>query len=325
MVEHDPHAPGQFFSVGTVHAPRVRLALEHNLRHTLQGHQARQGVNPLLTSLNVVIGGQATVEAAMQAIGDELARVGMTGFPARANGAAMTEVLVSAPPGLADADDYLRESLRVVCMVLDAPLIQATIHHDQGRPHFHALLLPIKAGRWVGSRLHDLAAVKRLRVRMAETVGVRFGVKSETRYSGERLRLAIEMLDRWFEQHSPGFECPTYPATRAAYCKDPRPFLKLARLEVPERSFTAIMTSAGAATAEDRRQGRSSGAGKVLKQKVLHRKALCPPDKPLKQFASPESAPSPAESTLTAAQLAWRAKLARREERRRIRVVGGAA
>lgn len=296
-----------------MHTPRVRAALEHNLRHTLQARHAPEGVNASLTHTNSTIGGLATVGEALQAIFDELAAVGMAGLPTRAKAAALTEVVVSAPDGVNDPDAYLADALAAVCEVLAAPLIQAAQHRDQGRPHFHALFLPVQAGKWVGSRLHDRDAVRRLHARLSDTVGKRHGVRLAARLKGERKALGVQMLDRWF-QDSPARECPSFPAIRAAYCAHPDPFLERLGLEVPARSFASIMTGTGARTAEDGRSlanakclSSSQMGNEVLKQKLLHRIGVCSPPAPsastvevLKQFA-PVLPPPPAGPTAIAA------------------------
>lgn len=236
-------------------------AQPHNLRHLLPGHPGPQGGDPMRTPLNEVIEGVSRAPVVHEA--DLIAEAAMAPHgiqpPTRKDAVHAFELLFSAPPGFADAGEYLRACVAWAKARTGAVVISAVIHRDQGHEHCHLLLLPVVAGKWVGSRL--LGQYSAMQADFRDKVAARFGLRSEPRLAGSRKAAAVAMVLGWMEQ-SPARECPSWPAIRASIEANPSPFLAAIGLEAPAapskpgRSFTAIMTSKGTATRQDVEQRR---------------------------------------------------------------------
>ncbi len=244
---------GVFLGVRAVMRDRILPALRHNLRHSIPGHPAPLDADPARTASNEVLHGARSVEEAIRSK-DEHQALHCVAPPTRKDAWHLVEVVFSAPPGLIGYADYLRDCVALLAAEVRAPIISAVIHRDQGAPHVHCLLLPLRDREWVGSRLLDRAGVRRLRAALFGGPAARYGLRQPPRLTGERRRDGALLVLAQMEQ-SPARDCRFWPEFRACIEANPAPFLARMGIAVaPERrgrSFTAIMTGTGKRTNED--------------------------------------------------------------------------
>ena len=265
-----------FFSLGTVglstrggRKPSTLLqAARHNQRHLQREQGARSHIDPARSHLNERLTGPDTPDGVTG-----LARALMTGAGVdidklRKDYVQAVELLFSLPVNTAiDAGAYFRQCLAWAMERFGAEnILGADIHRDESAPHCHILVLPLIDGRMCAGALKTRAALTSLRLSFFAEVAARFGLKaSPDKMTGVTRSATVRaVLAHMGAIKDPALQSPVWPAIRQAIEHDPLPYadalgLEVAKPERKTRSFTAIMTSRGRATSEDRRGCDASG------------------------------------------------------------------
>jgi hypothetical protein len=104
--------------------------------------------------------------------------VASTGKKLRSNGVLALEYVISLRANTSvDINGYFPEVIEWLEDYLGCPIISAIVHLDEGSPHMHVVVLPLRNGRMMGSAIvgykGDLAALKQSHYK---SVGQRFGL-----------------------------------------------------------------------------------------------------------------------------------------------------
>lgn len=132
-------------------------------------------------------------------------------------------------------------------------ILSADIHRDQGSPHCHVLIIPLIAGRMIGSELlGHRKKIGRLKADFHENVASRFGLQApKPRLYGTRLEAAgQQVLSRLRADADPALASAVWPQIRSSIASDPRPFMEELGITEPQsktrtRTMTQIFTSQG--------------------------------------------------------------------------------
>lgn len=145
---------------------RLRVAARHNLREISSEIHEGGRIDPKRIGLNRVLVGPTTAQGVMDLHKQLLAdakptKVKKDGTRAKMRDDAVfaIEFMVSIPPGvIEDEDQFFAEVPEWIERRYGVPVLSATIHRDEAKPHLHCLVLPVKDGHMVGSDLIGLYA-----------------------------------------------------------------------------------------------------------------------------------------------------------------------
>ncbi|MTW10614.1 hypothetical protein GM658_08345 [Pseudoduganella eburnea] len=162
----------------------LHVCARHNLREfqsTCHDHETGN-INHHLSELNVILrGAHSADEVASQAQKlMDAAEVAVT----RVNATMGAEVVFSLDPAMKQtATEYFRDCVDWLAGYYGVPILSAVCHFDQPMPHCHVLLLPLRDGIWLGSKLFgDRGAVAALHEDLYRKVGAKYNVpRSVTR------------------------------------------------------------------------------------------------------------------------------------------------
>ena len=162
-------------------------AARHNLRE-IQAEQGAKGhIDPRHSRQNTLMAGPSTAAAVHELSVALLAPVDTARL--KRDHCQAIEAVFSLPSGAGiDAAAYFARCLEWLTQVMPLPLLSAVVHHDEATPHLHALLLPVRDGRHVGSAPIARPELKRLRESFFAQVAGPFGLKRE----GAKLRGAVK-------------------------------------------------------------------------------------------------------------------------------------
>jgi hypothetical protein len=96
----------------------------------------------------------------------------------RVNATMAVELVFSLPVSFyADSSQYFSESLQWAVDYFQVPVLSAVCHFDQVQPHMHMLLLPLRAGQWLGSGLlGPRSAIRTMQQSFRATVAMPHGL-----------------------------------------------------------------------------------------------------------------------------------------------------
>lgn len=258
-----------FFSLGTVglstrngRKPSTLLqAARHNQRHQQNERGARSHIDPALTHHNERLAGPDTPEGVAALALALMAGAGVDVKTLRKDYVQAVELLFSLPPDTAiDTGVYFRQCVAWTEKQFGATtILGADIHRDESAPHCHILVLPLVNGRMCAKVLKTREALAKLRASFTREVAVQFGFKpsSAPMTSVTRGIAARAVLQRMESANDPAMKSPAWQVIRREIERNPSEFAEALGIDVatPRRnlkSFAAIMTSKGRATAEDR-------------------------------------------------------------------------
>jgi len=171
-------AESQLLSVKKIKSLEIlKNSLKHNLRQIPRELGENRHIDAARCSLNrTLIGGADPVKMVRDA---EKSILQGTGKKLRSNGVLALEYLISLRSDTAvEIDDYFSQVVDWLEDYLGCPIISAVVHLDEGNPHMHVIVLPLRNGRMTGSALMgykgDLAALKRSHYKC---VGRHFGLE----------------------------------------------------------------------------------------------------------------------------------------------------
>lgn len=284
-----------FFRLGKLSGGKghVLVAGRHNKRET-QGEQgATSRIDVTRSHLNYCVRGEATAQAVANKAQQLMAAAGIDKL--RKDAVRAIELLFSLPRSTAiDTYSYFDDCVAWAAQRFgDENILTADTHLDEGAPHCHVLVLPLRNGRMVGSALvGGRAALKATVDDFHANVASRYGLPrggSRLR-SGQKQLLAQTVTKRLSAISDPATESSVWPQLREAIESDPEPFALALNIQVepsptktkPDKAFVEIMTGTGRRTAEDRK-------------KPIGFRGQKPTEHRLVPFApSPSSVPTPA-------------------------------
>jgi hypothetical protein len=141
---------------------KLRAALRHNLRES--SREVGNRIDPQRKHLNVTLAGEDNTDAIMARQKQLMASVKPGGRPrkdgrprkVRGDGVLAIEFMLALEPGSSvDELEVCRRGLAWLDQRHDVPVLSATVHRDEGagHVHLHAILLPVRDSRMVGSAL----------------------------------------------------------------------------------------------------------------------------------------------------------------------------
>jgi hypothetical protein len=128
----------------------VRVAADHNTREFVSD---ASHIDPTRTPDNFILRGPSSAQAIARQARTlmKAAEVGTL----RKDAVTMLEVLFSLPAcSVIDARAYFAACVAWAEQHFAVPVLSAIVHLDEGAPHCHLLLLPLRDGRMVGSSLY---------------------------------------------------------------------------------------------------------------------------------------------------------------------------
>lgn len=199
-------------------------AARHNLREIQAERGAGSHINASRIAENVLLAGPGTAEG-VQALADEWhTRAGIDTSTLRRDHCQAIEVLFSLheQSGI-DPVAYFRRCLDWVSAEMRLPVISAVIHMDEKTPHCHALLLPVREGKHVGSYPIARERLRGLRDSFFNTVAGPAGLKRMgAKMVGDVKRMAVAAVLRTCEaQGLAEKNGALWPFFRAAIERDP--------------------------------------------------------------------------------------------------------
>lgn len=247
-----PNATGStgvaYFSVKTISLSKtggrkpctLRVAAGHNLREIQAEIGAAGNIDARRISHNIIMEGPLT--AAEVESRAELLKSSAAVGRLRKDYVQAIEVIFQAPPSCPDSSAYLKRCTDWVRESMCLPVLSAVIHYDESSPHTHVLLLPVKAGRYVGGEPLARPMLKQLRDDFfAKVAGPAGFQRHGARLRGEMKRRGAAAVDEWCAVHGIHHACGAiWPLLRQYIERDPTQFVRLLGIELtPVGSITA--------------------------------------------------------------------------------------
>jgi hypothetical protein len=176
---------------------KLRAALKHNLRENGPDLYFSKRIDPQRQHLNVVLAGAETVDAIMElekrlVAAGKVGRVKKDGSRARvrSDGVRAIEFLFSLPPNSGvDEDNFFRLALAWLDRYY-VPILSCVVHRDEGACHMHAILLPLREGRMIGSSM--LGLYTQLQANFHAEVAAQFGLRTLVRHDAATRKAAAQ-------------------------------------------------------------------------------------------------------------------------------------
>ena len=131
----------------------VRTAAGHNTREDYAATGAPGNIDPARTPSNLILRGPQIAKDIARLATTLMAEAGVGAL--RKDAVTMLEVLFSLPAdSTIDARTYFDDCTRWAEQHFDVPVLSSIVHLDEAAPHCHLLLLPLRDGCMVGSRLY---------------------------------------------------------------------------------------------------------------------------------------------------------------------------
>lgn len=230
-------------TLGQGGARRLLDAAKHNLREIGGAH-----IDPARGRLNLVLAGPNTASLVSTLAAERISRAVDAGGPtvarkvSRKNGTRAAEIIFGLPASTAvDVIAYFTACLRWVEATFGDVVLSAVIHLDESAPHLHILMLPVRAGEWLGSDVFGKRAdIQKLQTEFGRAVGTPFCVRqAPKRLSGsDKLAAARSVVEHLHATDAPVLHCETWPVIRDLIREDPRRFAEQLGVEVRVRLRT---------------------------------------------------------------------------------------
>lgn len=202
-------------------------------RHNLREIQAEQGVdgriNAARTHLNRLLAGPGTAKEVQAMAVTLLGAAGVDSGTLRKDHAQAIEAVFSLPPGHAiDPGHYFAACLAWLRAALRLPVLLAVVHLDEGAPHMHALMLPVKDGEHVGSKPIERSEWQRLGGLFFDSVAGPAGFQRPgAKLHGSVKKWAVDaILSACSDRGMPGALGALWPVLVAGVRRDPIPAMK---------------------------------------------------------------------------------------------------
>lgn len=199
-------------------------ATRHNLREIQAERGADSHIDASRIAENVLLAGPGTADEVHALAGEWLTGAGIDPSTLRRDHCQAIEVLFSLheQSGI-EPVTYFSRCLEWVIAEMRLPVLSAVIHLDETTPHCHALLLPVREGKHVGSYPIAREKLRGLRDSFFNTVAGPAGLKRMgAKMVGGVKRMAVAAVLRACEaQGLPEKNGALWPFFRAAIERDP--------------------------------------------------------------------------------------------------------
>ncbi len=286
----------------------VRKAARHN-RRVIQAELGASGsIDPTRTHLNETLTGPPTADDVATLARDRMRVAGID--KTRKNAVLALEIIFSlaAKHGL-DERAYFTDCVRWAGDQFGGAknVLSADIHRDEAAPHCHVLILPLVAGRMVGSDLvGNRSRLRETRQSFHSAVGSRYGLaKAPPRLQGATKKAAAtKVLETLRTGLDGALKSALWPQLRSSIEQDPGPYMLALGIDV-ERPQKKLRTMAQIFT--------SKGRGPKVERKPI---GFAPPTKapslcsvgfatPSCATPAPMRAPPPAPAIAKASARGW--------------------
>ena len=218
----------------TGHKPAtLSIAARHNLRE-IQAEQGAAGhIDPSRMTSNVILAGPKIAHE-VQALANELLAKVDTSRLKRDHCQAI-EALFSLPTRTSiNTEVFFANCLAWIGHVMGLPVLSAVAHHDEGAPHLHVLMLPIKAGRHVGSSCIVRARVRALQMDFFTSVAGPAGLqRADAKLRGVAKRRGIAAVVAYCKSTGIAASCgPLWSEFVAGIERDPMPHLRALEIDL---------------------------------------------------------------------------------------------
>jgi hypothetical protein len=263
-----------FISFGTITSHgQVTQAARHNTRQIQFENGANGHIDPLRSTLNMVLRGESSADEISAAVKKVIADAGITRL--RKKGIVVIEILFSLPVGSTiDAYAYFEDCTRWACERFGAEnVVSSIIHFDESAPHAHVLFVPLRDGKLAGSAIlggkaQIWATLAEFHTHVASAYGL---AKPRARISGaQRGLLAKNVINRFMSDSDPAIRSSAWADIRVSIERDPERFAQRLGIEITpvekrptKKTFVKTMTGTGRRTDEDKNSYRRLVAKKT--------------------------------------------------------------
>jgi hypothetical protein len=178
-------------------------------------------------------------------------------------------------------------------------ILSAVVHLDEAAPHLHILLVPIDAGRYVGTSLIDRARLKKLRALFSAEVAPTFGLKVTEPLTGARRSRAIEAIyDRLQTTQDAILQSALWDEVKADIARHPAHYMvRLGITHVPVNDGGAEFRRIALSTGKGGKTERRAKPYGFETDPEKHRNPPCVGFRSLTPPAPATTAPQPAPAT----------------------------
>ncbi|MCU0924724.1 MAG: plasmid recombination protein [Hydrogenophaga sp.] len=212
-------------------------AARHNLREIQAERGADGHIDASRIEENVLLAGPGTAEGVQALAVKWLAESGIDTSKMRRDHCQAIEVVFSLhAKSSIDPVAYFRRCLAWVGAEMRLPVLSAVVHQDEATPHCHALLLPVRDGKHVGSYPIDKKALRGMRDSFFNKVAGPSGLRRMgAKMTGTVKRMAVAAVLRTCEEQGmPEKVSVLWPIFRAAIERDPTEAVKALNLSDEE-------------------------------------------------------------------------------------------
>lgn len=234
-------------------APRAKnaeavflIVLNHNHRTDLK-EEGYGSIDPARTPDNIVLLHSASASVLATVALEYIRQAGIT---PRKNATLGIEIVFSLRKGSPiEHEKYFKDAIAWADRYFGVPILSAVIHNDQDHPHCHAVLVPVKGGKLIGSELlGDRAKIKSMQrqffIEVAECYGLS-ETKPKKRHTATIRRQAVKAARHVLEVNS-GLSDAVLNALLEPHFQNPEPLLLVLGLAMPnpkpKGTFVGIMT-----------------------------------------------------------------------------------
>ncbi len=238
-------------------------AAKHNKRELAQELEERDRIDPKRTPLNYAITGAIDSTGVVAMASQLLESIGVSPDKMRRDYCQAVEIVFSLPANTTiDIKRYFADCSEWSCARFGAEnILSVDVHLDESAPHCHALIAPIRSGRWIGCKVIDHTNTKALRESFSQQVASVYGLKMVERLKGSRKGEAVAKLMGYIENHDRGLlQSPAWQPFRQAIERNPAPFLTAYGLELEDKPQAKLKTTVQIFTSR----------GKGAKRETLH-------------------------------------------------------
>lgn len=256
-------------------------AAKHNKRELAAELEARGRIDGDRVSLNYSLAGAVDAAGVLALASDLMANIGTSQDKMRRDYCQAVEIVFSLPASTAiNTAKYFADCVAWCVQRFGAGnILCADIHHDESAPHCHALIAPIKDGRWVGGRLIDRTNTQAMRESFGRQVAAVYGLSMADRLMGKRKSDAVAMVLAHIEtNHRAVIASTLWQPLRQAVERNPAPFVASIGLQLADNPAKKMKTMAQTFTS----------TGKGAKRATLHLRKPNPIG-----IASTDSTPNP--------------------------------
>jgi hypothetical protein len=233
-------------------ANRLRVAAKHNLREISSEVYEGGRIDPERIGLNRVLIGPTTSQGVMdlhkQLFAEaQVGKIKKDGSRTKVRDDAVIaiEFMVSIPPGVVeDEDRFFAEVPAWIKQRYGVPVLSATVHRDEAKPHMHCLVLPVKDGCLVGSGLIGVYAD--MHADFHRVVAAKHGLSRKVRLNAATRKAATPVVVAALDATPSLMQTTEFRAwLQGAVERDPQPLMELVGVPTdrsPAKQWIEIMT-----------------------------------------------------------------------------------